>query len=395
MSSRTTWSRRTFLSNAGLAAAAATSSRSIIAKQTEASTTAKAKPFLACIASSLSGNPSLQQIETYKVQGGSWRPLNQAFSCEPVGAFAIHPEGKIIYVAHDTSEYLGLPRASVSALAIDGVSRSLLPLSRKALTLSATHPKHITVSPDGRTLLVSASGGGSYNVFPLASDGSILHEQHALKLTGCGPYALQSSAQPRATTFSSNNTAYACDFGSDRIDHLSFTNSVPRIASRIALPPGSAPKHLAIHPSAKVLTVVHHLQPALSLITIDPDSEQLGTTRQQVPLNVVSAGPIAFTPLGETLYVAGTAKSGETILLTFQVDHASFKLQQTALQSVAGIHEPDQLFIHEQKLFLTGKNGIASLQLGQFNSSSKTNFHAEFQPVLHKKNLTSVAIQTL
>lgn len=386
-----TWNRRTFLSNAGLTAAAAAAPRLLHAESILPPVTWNS-PFLACVSSSTCG--SAPQIDVYRVQDGDWRPLNKPIACEAPRSIAIHPAHNVVYVAHDTQEYLGLPRASVSAFALDRFSGALLPVSRVALTLSATRPQHISVSPDGRTLLVSASGGGSYNFFPLATDGSIVPESHALKQTGCGPHRLQTSAHPRASIFQkSSPSAFACDFGSDRIDQLDFTGGVPVIASRASLDPGSGPSHLALHPSGCALVVANHLRPALQVFAVYHDSSYLGSTLQQLPLDALSAGPLCFRPSGDELYATAFTRSRETVLFAFQMDRASFHLRQIAMKQMPAVGRPQQLIIHGSELFLVSNSGVTSLRLDRKNQKSP--FGSAFQQVLRKSNIISIALRTL
>ena len=75
--------------------------------------------FLDCVSSSSSGFGAAQQIDVYRVQNGTWHPLNRPITCEAPKSLKMHPTHSVIYAAHDTHEYLGLPRASISAFAID------------------------------------------------------------------------------------------------------------------------------------------------------------------------------------------------------------------------------------------------------------------------------------
>jgi 6-phosphogluconolactonase (cycloisomerase 2 family) len=255
-----------------------------------------------------------------------------------------------VYAAYDTEEYLGLPRASIAAFAIVESSRSFVLLSRQALTLSATRPRHISISPDSSTLLVSASGGGAYNALQVAADGSILSQPHALKLTGCGPHPLQHSANPGFSAFlRSGRCAYACDFGSDRIDQLAFTDGVPSIESRASLVPGSGPCHLAIHPSEQAIAVVSYLRPAVTITGINPVSGRLEATSRHLFLDAATLSHGYFRASGRELYVTGCAKSGAPAVFTLRVDQPSFTLRQTEMTTVSADGHQD---------FLRAKNAL-------------------------------------
>jgi 6-phosphogluconolactonase (cycloisomerase 2 family) len=343
MDSKTLWSRRTFLANASLASAAMVSplSRDASAKNIHEST---AKPFLVCVASLSTSDASSHQLEAFVVRGKKLHLLARLASPEPFGAVAIHPSRNVMYVAYDTEKYLGLPRASIAAFAIEESSRSFVLLSRRALTLSATRPRHISISPDGATLLVSASGGGAYNALQVATDGSILSQPHALKLTGCGPHPSQHSANPGFSAFlRSGRCAYACDFGSDRVDQITFVDGLPSIESRASLLPGNGPCHLAIHPSEHAIAVVSYLRPAVTIIGIDPESGRLGTSTRHLFLDAETLSHAYFRTPGRELCITGRTRSGAPSVFRLQVDQPSLTPRQTGMTTAWADGHPELL----------------------------------------------------
>lgn len=352
MDSRALWSRRTFLANVSLASAAMVSPlpRDASAKSIREST---AKPFLACVASRSKSGASSHQLEAFVVRDKKQHLLAGLASPEPFGAVAIHPSRNVIYAAYDTEEYLGLPRASIAAFAIEESSRSFALLSRQALTLSATGPQHISISPDGATLLVSASGGGAYNALQITADGSTLSQPHALKLTGCGPHPSQHSANPGFSAFlRSGRCAYACDSGSDRVDQLTFVDGLPSIESRASLLPGSGPWHLAIHPSEHAITVVSCLRPAVTIIGIDPESGRLGATSRHLFLDAAILTRGYFRASGRELCITGRTRSGVPTVFRLQVDQPSLTLRQTGMTTVSADGHPELLRAYDDLALL-------------------------------------------
>ena len=267
------WNRRNFLATAGLTAAAAVSPRLV----------AEATSDTACLACISTGN----HIQLFHMRGEIRRPLGKPVACEAPRSPILHPTHDILYVVHDTSDYLSLPRASISAWSIDRSSGELRQLARVPLTLSATHPQHLAISPDGRTLLVSATGGGAYNIFSLAADGSILPSPHALKQTGHGPHPLQFSAQPSSAVFHPTQPiAYACDFGADRVDQLDLSTAVPAIVARTPLTSGSGPRHIAFDYSAgHRLLVTSSLEATKHIIAIDRNSGRLSPSARLISIS--------------------------------------------------------------------------------------------------------------
>jgi 6-phosphogluconolactonase len=385
MSSHVIWNRRTFLSTAGLTAAAAISCRPLVSEPLPSSAKAKPTPLLACVGSLASHSSATHRIETYRVEAGNWLRLCEPTPCEAPHALVMHPTRPVLYVAHSTERYLDLPRGSVSAFTV-APSGALVLLSREPLALSATYPEHLAISPDGRTLLVSATDGGSYNLLSLAEDGAIVPGLHALKQTGCGPHALQSAAHPHASIFHpSGFTAYASDLGTDRINQITFLQGVPSVANRISLPPGSGPGYLALHESSKFLVVSCQLIPALVVVTFDEKSGRPGSTLQQISLDATAAGPLSFTPTGESLYVATRTHSGETAISAFHVAHRPFRLRAIATIQIPSMSLPKQLLVCESELLLIGEGGVISVVLDQNDG-----FTGEHHYVLRNNEAVSI-----
>ena len=335
MTSKTTWTRRAFLSTAGLVSASKVIPRPLNALSL--STRKADLSYLACIASHLSStDTSPRELRAYAVRGGSWRIIARMPCTDAIGAVAIHPWHNVVYVAHDTKEYLGIPGASVSSFALDPSSNGFVQLNRQALTLSATHPGHLAISPDGKALLVAATGGGAYNALQLAPDGRILPEKRAIKLTGCGPHRLQASAKPVYLRFDrSGRVAYGCDFGSDRIDQIRYTDGVPHIESYLSLASGSGPWRLAIHPSQPRIAVVGRLNSTVTVIAVDPRSARLEKIVQQLAVNAAALTHASFCASKNELSVAGVISAGEYAVFTFRMDSASRAIRQTEMKRFA------------------------------------------------------------
>ena len=278
-----------------------------------------------------------RDLHAYAVQNGQWHKLASMRCEEAVGAVAIHPALRVVYVAHDTYNYLDLPRASVSSYALDEANGAFFELSRQPLSLSATGPRHLTVSPDGSTLFVAATAGGAYNTLSITRDGHILPDTRSIKLTGCGPHPLQTSAKPLFACFArSSQIVYSCDFGSDRVDQLVILGDVPSIASSLSLAPGTGPCHLAIHPSQKILTVIGGIRPTLSLIELNARSQEVTRLTQQLTLQAASLQGSFFDTTGRILFVTGRTHQGTTVQFTFEVDPSSRSIMQ-----VLSIEFPD------------------------------------------------------
>ena len=140
-------------------------------------------------------------LRVFRLQGEVWTQIQRVPSQAPA-CVLLSPAQQTLYVANEVDEHEGLARGTVEAFHIRPEDGRLTLLSRTALSLSATRPRHMAVSPDGKLLAVAAYGGGIYNLVAIAQDGSLGQVSSIFKDAGCGPHAqLQASAHPHTLLF--------------------------------------------------------------------------------------------------------------------------------------------------------------------------------------------------
>ncbi|GAC1657437.1 MAG: hypothetical protein NVS9B15_18790 [Acidobacteriaceae bacterium] len=127
-------------------------------------------PTRAYVASCPTAQDSIGAIRVFTIKSGAW-VLDQELECPSPAHLEQHPALPVVYAVHDVSLWDRRPRGAVSAYSIDPPNGKLCLRATQSLSLSATAPKHATVSRDGRDLVVAAHGGGSYNVLPLDDEG--------------------------------------------------------------------------------------------------------------------------------------------------------------------------------------------------------------------------------
>ncbi|MBB6142603.1 6-phosphogluconolactonase (cycloisomerase 2 family) [Silvibacterium bohemicum] len=359
------WNRRTFLSNLALSVPL---SRELFAAPRPASSS-----YLAFVGFASIDQPQLHRVEVFRVEGARWSSLQKSIPAVNPQALAVHPHLPVLYAAHSTDSHMHLPRGSVSALAFDAHSGVLSRLGEEPLALSATHPSHMTVSPDGRSLLVAASTGGAWNFFALAEDGAILRTPSALKLTGSGPHPLQSSARPHSIVcHPAAPVAYAADFGSDRIDQVSSVSEAPTprqrivtptIARRISFEPGSGPSHLVLHPSGSLIAIVQQLRPALAVLGIQSNGDISDEPLHFLPLKAELAGPLVRNHSGNRLYLAMQTPGGNRAVAVYAWSSSTGDLRR--IQQVDLGTEPlsTHLIATENELIMLGPAGLDTIAL--------------------------------
>jgi 6-phosphogluconolactonase len=245
------------------------------------------------------------------LRGGRWRPAGVVPSASP-SSIALDASERFLYAVNEVSEYEGLPSGTVEAFAIDAADGNLKLLNRQKLSLSATAPRHVAVSPDGKALVVAVHGGGAYNVLPLRKDGSLGPVSGILKETGSGPRDEQRSAHPQMVVFDRAGRVVSADLGSDRLSVLKLDTARLSIAGRYAALAGDGPRQIAIHPDGRLLFVANELDASVACYGYDADEGRIvGRLGQTATACDGSIGGVvmAVDPGGDFLYTAHRRES--------------------------------------------------------------------------------------
>ncbi len=175
--------------------------------------------LLGCVGSFGSADPGT--LHLLHVQSGNTRVLTTHPSARPA-AIVRHPFRPLLYVANDVSLYQHQPRGTVETFAFDQATGKLELVGRQPLSLSATQPRSLAISPDGRSLLVAAFGGGAYNVLQIDESGLPSAPTAILKQVGRGEHETQqASSHPSYVVFHPRKgIAIAADYGAERLDIL-------------------------------------------------------------------------------------------------------------------------------------------------------------------------------
>src|SRR3954465_11682952 len=143
-----------------------------------------------------------ESIDVYRTEAGEKRKVQSVSTQRPV-SLTLDITGRYLFAVNEIDEFQGLPTGSVESYGVvDPGTGKLDRISRSQLSLSATMPRHLALSPDGRHLVVAAYGGGIYNVLSVRPNGEIGGITQVIKEIGHsirrGP---QSSAHPHSIVF--------------------------------------------------------------------------------------------------------------------------------------------------------------------------------------------------
>jgi 6-phosphogluconolactonase (cycloisomerase 2 family) len=260
-------------------------------------------------------------VHVFLVQGEHWTRIQHISSPAPA-CVLLSPSQQTLYVANEVEAHEGLPRGAVEAFRIDPLDGRLTLWGRRLLSLSATRPRHMALSPDGKVLAVAAYGGGIYNVFSVAEDGSLAGSASIFKDAGCGgDPQLQGAAHPHSLVFdSSGRRLLASDFGSDRLSVFAVEDGrLQRLAQR-PTGSGSGPGATVLHPGGSLLYAWHELESTLACYRYDAASGTMGDAVQRHSFPSSSSGTLAMHPSGRMLYTSQGV---------WQIDGGSGRLTRT------------------------------------------------------------------
>jgi 6-phosphogluconolactonase len=265
-------------------------------------------------------------LHVFRLRGQVWTRTQQVPSCAPA-CILLSPAQRTLYVANDVDAHEGLPRGTVEAFHVDPLDGRLTLVGRTPLSLSATHPRHLALSPDGKVLAVAAYGGAIYNLLPIAEDGSLGPPSSIFKQAGCGPHAhSQASAHPHTLLFDAGGRhLLSSDFGSDRLSVFAVEGGRLQRRMQLATAEGSGPGACALHPAGSVFYAWHNLQSTLACYGYDGVSGSIGDTLQRLSFPTASLHALALHPSGRMLY---TTQENRNELRAWHVDAKGGRLTQ-------------------------------------------------------------------
>jgi 6-phosphogluconolactonase (cycloisomerase 2 family) len=243
---------------------------------------------------------SQDAIEVFAVRRGQWTSIQRVKSDRPA-SMVLSADRRFLYVANEISEYKGLPMGTVEAYAVANNGRITL-LNRQALSLSATRPRHLAISPDGKSIVVTAQGGGAYNLMQVSEDGSVGRASGILKEVGTAMQA----AQPQMTIFDGADRVLAADLGTGLMSVLSTKDNGLEVSTRNFMEHGSGPLHIALHPDRQSLYIAH--EDSLQHFDYDSKAGQICGLRQLIPGAGVADGSnsLAIHPSGKLLFACNS-----------------------------------------------------------------------------------------
>jgi 6-phosphogluconolactonase len=257
---------------------------------------------------------------------------------------AVDPKGLFLYAVNEVDTFEGKRTGSVSAFKIDRPHGTLTGLNAQAS--AGAGPAHLDVDKAGKNVLVANYGGGSVAVLPIAADGSLKPASSTIQHTGSSVDPDRQKA-PHAHDIivdGSNHFAYVADLGLDKVMIYRFDSAQGKLTPNdppfATVPPGSGPRHFAIHPSGRFAYVINEMKCTLTSFTRDPKTGALTAvdTISTLPAGQsvqkgYSTAELMVHPSGKFLY---GSNRGHDSIVVFAIDEKSGKLTYVEHQSTQG-----------------------------------------------------------
>ena len=254
----------------------------------------------------------------------------------------ISPNGRFVYSVNETTEYENKPSGAVSAFARDRATGNLTFLNR--VPSGGGAPCYITLDRAGKFVLVANYVGGSVAVFPILKDGKIGDASSFLQHVGNGPDPDRQSS-PHAHCIMpdpANRFILAADLGIDRILVYRFDARAGKLsatpANEAVMAPGAGPRHLAFHPSGRIVYVVNELDSTVSTLRYDTATGGLSILQTVPSLRERMTGRNAPADVhvhasGRFLYMSNR---GVDNIAVFAIDKRTSMLQPLQFEPTGG-----------------------------------------------------------
>ncbi|QHN03228.1 beta-propeller fold lactonase family protein [Granulicella sp. WH15] len=313
------WTRRTF--STGLAIFAGIPSLSLKALAKSLNDDQKDAAGFAYIGSE-AGEGAIHVFDT---TGDHWRPMQRVPAMRPAH-LERHPSLPILYAVHAVDLWDHLPRGAVSAYSINASSGRLQLLNTRALSLSATSPRHAVVTDNGAHLIVAAQKGGSYDLLPIASDGSLMASESVRKEVGLVEGLITKTAQPRCILrHPDGSTLLTADSGNEAMHSFKIEAGLLQRQASLRIHPQAGPSQIDHSSDGKWIYALNSINGSLSVHAWNQVSKQISAASQVIALPRPGATLMAMHPERRFLVTAGVDDRALAIH-SLSIDHRTGRL---------------------------------------------------------------------
>jgi 6-phosphogluconolactonase len=238
---------------------------------------------------------------------GKLGPLQLAGEAKSPSFVALSPDGKSLYASIEDGG------GSIGAFSV-GPDGLLKPLNSQPS--GGGGACHVWVDATGKTAFVANYGGGSIAGFRTFPDGSLGERTAFVQYEGTGPDTSRQEKPHGHSIYTDpeNRFVYSCDLGTDNVWIFKFDAEkgtlTPATPPSGKVPPGSGPRHLALHPNGRFAYVNGEMGMDATAFFRDAETgaltsfQTLSTLPEGANRLGASTAEIFVHPSGKWLYVS-------------------------------------------------------------------------------------------
>ena len=252
---------------------------------------------------------------------------------------AINPMGTDLYAVSEVEDYHHMDSGSVTAYKIkeDG---ELEKINQKATR--GKHPAHVTVSPDGKTVVAANYTSGSLSIFDVGKDGALSEVKQLIRHEGHGPDTIrQTGPHAHSSLFTSDGKLLiSADLGTDKIDLYEYAADsnayIPTEQGFVSMNPGSGPRHFDFSPDGQFIYVMNEMGSAISVLQEKGGRYQMIQTVSSLPNDYQGENTGADIHLSNDGRFVYCSNRGHDSIAVFSRDPENGKVEQIQDESVQG-----------------------------------------------------------
>ena len=273
------------------------------------------------------------------MQSGKLHSNGLAVLSENPSYLAMSKDGKNLLAVRETKDENNHSNGYIELFKIDETGNLT---SVNKVASGGTHPCHVAVNEDG-LVLASNYTGGNVALMRIEPPGELSEVLSADQHTGHGPVAnRQEKPHVHSAIFEpKGKRIFVADLGIDQIKVYTIdkatTTLKPNKYPEIKLPPGSGPRHMAIHPNGKLLFVANELGCNVSVVQLlDNGAFKVVETVSTLPTDFTkpnTCADIHLSPEGNFLYVSNR---GMNSIAIFAVNEKEQKVKLLGHEDTKG-----------------------------------------------------------
>lgn len=271
---------------------------------------------------------------------------------------ALSPNKKYLYSVSEIAKMPSGKVGGVSSYKVD--EKGNLHFLNKQSS-NGDNPCHVSVSPDGKYVVVSNYTSGSVSLYPVNEDGSLGETGTVIQNEGSGPNkSRQEGPHAHSSKFSPfSDEVFNADLGTDHLNifHLIGGQLKQTGQKFVKLEPGAGPRHFEFHPNGEVIYVISELNSTISVLRKKSGEWEVEQKISTLPADFKGESYCADIHISnDGKYLYGSNR-GHNSVAVFQVSEKDELLKMLGTVSVEGnwprnfgiSHDGNWLLVANQK----------------------------------------------